>query len=174
MLKKVLIQVILICIMISCYTVKPKDDNVVKNNNENREGNITRDDPAKMKVTVYGADKEVQAVEINDKVYYVIGGKNAENMSEDEIKRSSITAPLKVTEDTVNGFKGIIITYYDVKIFLGRNSGTATTVGIFEPQKNAWTTGNDLDRSLSIQIKLSRNIAGSIDIKRGSISLTYH
>ena len=57
---------------------------------------------------------------------------------------------------------------------MGRRTGTGTTVGIFEPQKNDWTTGNDIDRSLSIQIKLSRNIAGPIDIKRGSISLAFN
>ncbi|WP_300368229.1 hypothetical protein [Brachyspira sp.] len=174
MLKKVLMTVSLICMLMGCATVKPKNDNVRKDDNEDKKETITREDLPKMKVTVYGADKEVQAVEINDKVYYVIGGKDVEEMSEDDIKRASLVAPLKVTEETVNGSRGIVITYYDVKIFLGRRFGVGTTVGIFEPQKNAWTTGNDIDRSLSIQIRLSRNIAGPIDIKRGSISLAFN
>lgn len=171
MLKKFLITVGLIMTIMGCETMKPKDDTPDK---DQKEETVVREDVTRMKVTVYGADKEVQAVEINDKVYYVIGGKDVEDMTEDEIKRSSLVAPLKVTEETVKGIRGIVVTYYDVKIFLGRRSGIGTTVGIFEPQKNDWTTGNDIDRSLSIQIKLSRNIAGPIDIKRGSISLAFN
>ncbi|CRF35067.1 hypothetical protein BRSU_2409 [Brachyspira suanatina] len=176
MLKKVLIAVGLIIVMISCETTKNTvvKDNAADNNEDKKEETITREDTPKRKVTVYGADKEVQAVEINDKVYYVIGGKDVENMTDAEIKSSSLVAPLKVTEETVNGSRGIVVTYYDVKVFLGKRSGTGTIVGIFEPQKNDWTTGNDIDRSLSIQIKLSRNIAGPIDIKRGSISLAFN
>ena len=177
MLKKVLIVVGLIIIMISCETTKKtitKDNTTDNNNEEKKEETITREETPKRKITVYGADKEVQAVEINDKVYYVIGGKDVENMTDAEIKNSSLVAPLKVTEETINGAKGIVITYYDVKVFLGKRTGLGTTVGIFEPQKNDWTTGDDIDRSLSIQIKLSRSIAGPIDIKRGSISLAFN
>ena len=186
MIKKIFIAVVLMSILVGCATVQPKDNNtttkedtVIKDDTskieeDKKEETITREDTPKMKVTVYGADKEIQAVEINDKVYYVIGGKDVENMTEAEIKKSSLVAPLKVTEETINGTKGIVVTYYDVKVFLGKRTGTGTIVGIFEPQKDDWTTGNDLDRSLSIQIKLSRNIAGPIDIKRGSISLAFN
>ena len=185
MIKKIFIAVVLMSILVGCVTMQPKDNNTTTkdnavtkddtaNNEDKKEDTITREDTTKMKVTVYGADKEIQAVEINDKVYYVIGGKDVEDMTEAEIKKSSLVAPLKVTEETINGTKGIVVTYYDVKVFLGRRTGTGTTVGIFEPQKNDWTTGNDIDRSLSIQIKLSRNIAGPIDIKRVSISLAFN
>lgn len=175
MFKRVLIAICLMIIIIGCETIKPKDDNnnTVKEDDKKEEP-VTREETPKMKVTVYGADKEIQAVELNDKVYYVLGGKDVENMTEQEIKSSSIVAPLKITEETVNGTKGIIITYYDVKVFLGKRTGTGTTVGIFEPQKDAWTTGDDIDRSQAIQIKLSRGIAGPIDIKRGSISLAFN
>lgn len=173
MIKKIFIAVVLMGILVGCVTMQPKDNNTVtKDDSVNNEDK--KEDTTKMKVTVYGADKEVQAVEINDKVYYVIGGKDVENMTEAEIKKASLVAPLKVTEETINGTKGIVVTYYDVKVFLGKRTGTGTIVGIFEPQKNDWTTGNDIDRSLSIQIKLSRNIAGPIDIKRGSISLAFN
>ncbi|EKV57956.1 hypothetical protein [Brachyspira hampsonii] len=178
MLKKFFIVAGLVTILLGCATMQSKDNNTLTKDNttneDKKEDTITREDTPKMKVTVYGADKEIQAVEINEKVYYVIGGKDVENMTEADIKKSSLVAPLKVTEETINGTKGIVVTYYDVKVFLGKRTGTGTIVGIFEPQKNDWTTGNDIDRSLSIQIKLSRNIAGPIDIKRGSISLAFN
>ena len=179
MIKKIFIAVVLMGILVGCVTMQPKDNNTVTkddsvNNEDKKEDTITREDTTKMKVTVYGADKEVQAVEINDKVYYVIGGKDVENMTEAEIKKASLVAPLKVTEETINGTKGIVVTYYDVKVFLGRRTGTGTTVGIFEPQKNDWTFGDDIDRSQSIQVKISKGTAGPIDIKRASISLTYN
>ena len=183
MFKKILIAALSMLFMVGCVTMQPKDDSTeaVKDDTDKKEEiedkkeeTVTREEPSKMKVTVYGADKEIQAVELNDKVYYVIGGKDVEDMSEQEIRNSSIVAPLKVTESTVNGTRGIIVTYYDVKVFLGRRTGNNTTVGIFEPQKDAWTTGDDIDRSQAIQIKLSRGIAGPIDIKRGSISLAFN
>lgn len=177
MLKKILIAFVLMMMIIGCETLQPKNDKITKDdtsNEDKKEETITREDKPKRKVTVYGADKEVQAVEMNDKTYYVIGGKNTEDMTDAEIKNSSLVAPLKITEETINGTRGIVVTYYDVKVFLGKRTGIGTIVGIFEPQKNDWTTGNDIDRSLSIQIKLSRNIAGPIDIKRGSISLAFN
>lgn len=165
MLKQILISIWFIFIILSCDTMKPKND---------IEETIKRDDP-KSKVTVYGEDNEVQSIDIAGRTYYVLGSKDLEKMTEQEIRANSIMSPLKVIEETVEGVKGIIITYYDVKIFLGRNSGFGAKVGIFEPQKNAWTIGYDIDRTLAIQIKLTgRNIAGPIDIKRGSISLAFN
>ena len=185
MIKKIFIAVVLMSILVGCVTMQPKDNNTTTkdnavtkddtaNNEDKKEDTITREDTTKMKVTVYGADKEIQAVEINDKVYYVIGGKDVESMSEQEIKSASVVAPIKVTEENVKGVNGIVVTYYDVKIFLGKRSGLGTTVGLFEPQKNDWTVGDDIDRSQAIQIKLSRGTAGPIDIKRGSISLSFN
>ena len=57
---------------------------------------------------------------------------------------------------------------------MGKKGAVGTTVGLFEPQKNDWTVGDDIDRSQAIQIKLSRGTAGPIDIKRGSISLSFN
>ncbi|WP_295160606.1 hypothetical protein [uncultured Brachyspira sp.] len=170
MFKKILIALSLIIMITGCETIPEKDN---KNNTEIKEKDIVREDPSKMKVTAYGADKEVQAVEINDKVYYIIGGKDPENMTEQEVKKLSLAAPLKIAEETVKGIKGIVVSYYDVKVFLGRRTGINTSVGIFEPQKNDWTIGSDLNRSLLIQIKLPRSTS-SIDIKRGSISLGFN
>lgn len=182
MFKRVFIAISLVFVIVSCETMPVKEDSKketvkkedVKEALNEEEKTITREEPSRMKVVVYGADKEVQAVELEGKTYYVIGGKDVENMSEQEIKSSSLVAPIKITEETVKGTKGIVVTYYDVKIFLGKKGSIGTRVGIFEPQNNAWTVGNDMDRSQSIQIQLSRGIAGPIDIKRGSISLTYH
>lgn len=178
MLKKFFIAISSIFIITSCATMPTKEDTAKtagNNNSSNKEeeNSIIREDTTQKKVTVYGADKEVQAVEIDGKTYYVIGGKDVENMSDQEIKSASLSSPLKITEQTVKGNRGIVIVYYDVKIFLGKKGAVGTTVGLFEPQKNDWTLGDDIDRSQSIQIKLSRGTAGPIAIKRASISLTY-
>ncbi|WP_297208247.1 hypothetical protein [uncultured Brachyspira sp.] len=179
MFKRFLIAVISMFVILSCETMQPTEDkktsdNISKTASEDKEGSITREEAPKMKATIYGADKEVQAVELDGKTYYVIGGKDIENMSEQEIKSSSLVAPLKITEETIKGNRGIVIVYYDIKIFLGKKGVTGTTVGIFEPQKNDWTFGDDIDRSQSIQVKISKGTAGPIDIKRASISLTYN
>ncbi|WP_028328828.1 hypothetical protein [Brachyspira alvinipulli] len=177
MFKKFFIAISSIFIITSCATMPTKEDTTkTADNNSSKkeeEKTITREDTPQKKVTVYGADKEVQAIEIDGKTYYVIGGKDIENMSEQEIKSASLSSPLKITEQTVKGNRGIVIVYYDVKIFLGKKGAVSTTVGLFEPQKNDWTLGDDIDRSQSIQIKLSRGTAGPIAIKRASISLTY-
>ena len=161
MLKKFFIAISSIFIITSCATMPTKEDTAKtagNNNSSNKEeeNSIIRENTAQKKVTVYGADKEVQAVEIDGKTYYVIGGKDVENMSDQEIKSASLSSPLKITEQTVKGNRGIVIVYYDVKIFLGKKGAVGTTVGLFEPQKNDWTLGDDIDRSQSIQIKLSR------------------
>jgi len=126
----------------------------------------------KIIIKEYGADGEVFSVKINDKTYYVLGRNNPQNINENNIKNLSLVAPLKITEETIKGNKGIVITYYDVKIFLGEK-GAGVKVGLFEPQKNAWTIGDDIDRSQSIQIKLADNGIGLITIGRSSISLSY-
>ena len=126
----------------------------------------------KIIIKEYGADGEVLSVKINDKTYYVLGRNNPQNINENNIKNLSLVAPLKITEETIKGNKGIVITYYDVKIFLGEKSA-GVKVGLFEPQKNAWTIGDDIDRSQSIQIKLADNGIGLITIGRSSISLSY-
>ncbi|TKZ36016.1 hypothetical protein [Brachyspira catarrhinii] len=128
----------------------------------------------KPKITIkeYGADGEVLSVKIDDKTYYVLGKNNPQNINEQNIKNLSLVAPLKIAEETVRGNKGIVITYYDVKIFLGEK-GAGVKVGLFEPQKNAWTVGDDIDRSQSIQIKLADNGIGLITVGRSSISLSY-
>lgn len=177
MFKKFFIAISSIFIITSCATMPTKEETTkTADNNSSKkeeEKTITREDTPQKKVTVYGADKEVQSIEIDGKTYYVIGGKDIENMSEQEIKSASLSSPLKITEQTVKGNRGIVIVYYDVKIFLGKKGAVGTTVGLFEPQKNDWTLGDDIDRSQSIQIKLSRGTAGPIAIKRASISLTY-
>ena len=95
-------------------------------------------------------------------------------MTEDEIKNSSLVAPLKITEETIKGIDGIVIKYYDVQIFLGeQNRFGNTKVGLFEPQNRAWTIGEDKKRNNEIELKLS-NSTVTITIKRGSISLRYY
>lgn len=131
-----------------------------------------KEEEPKIIIKEYGADGEVFSVKINDKTYYVLGRNNPQNINENNIKNLSLVAPLKITEETIKGNKGIVITYYDVKIFLGEK-GAGVKVGLFEPQKNAWTIGDDIDRSQSIQIKLADNGIGLITIGRSSISLSY-
>lgn len=110
---------------------------------------------------------------IGDKIYYVLGKNSSQNINEQNIKNISLVAPLKISEEIVKGHKGIVITYYDVKIFLGEKSSNEVKVGLFEPQKNSWTVGNDTDRSQSIQLKLSDRSTGLMTIGRSSISLSY-
>ena len=138
MFKRVLAAVGLMIVMVGCVTMQPKDDaevkkEEVKKEEVKKEETVTRDDPSKMKVTVYGADKEVQAVEINGKTYYVLGGKDVESMTEQEIKSASVVAPIKVTEENIKGVNGIVVTYYDVKIGLGDDINTAYDLGTVEP-----------------------------------------
>lgn len=132
---------------------------------------VVKEEP-KITIKEYGADGEVLSVKIDDKNYYVLGKNNPQNINEQNIKNLSLVAPLKIAEETVRGNKGIVITYYDVKIFLGEK-GAGVKVGLFEPQKNAWTVGDDIDRSQSIQIKLADNGIGLITVGRSSISLSY-
>ena len=63
MIKKIFIAVVLMGILVGCVTMQPKDNNTVTkddsvNNEDKKEDTITREDTTKMKVTVYGADKE--------------------------------------------------------------------------------------------------------------------
>ena len=103
-----------------------------------------------------------------------MGKNSSQNINEQNIKNISLVAPLKISEEIVKGYKGIVITYYDVKIFLGeKNFKRSLQVGLFEPQKNSWTVGNDTDRSQSIQLKLSDRSTGLMTIGRSSISLSY-
>lgn len=132
---------------------------------------VVKEEP-KIIIKEFGADGEVLSVKINDKTYYVLGKNNPQNINEQNIKNLSLVAPLKITEETIKGNKGIVITYYDVKIFLGEK-GAGVKVGLFEPQKNAWTIGDDIDRTQSIQIKLADNGIGLITVGRSSISLSY-
>ena len=166
MIKKTITSILLMFI-IGCTTTKEQMQTTEKKEEEKV---IKKEDS---KVKSYGKNKEIQAVTINGKDYYAIGGKNIEKLSEDEIKKMSIVAPLKVQEDTIKGIRGIIITYYDVKIFLGSSSGNGTKVGLFEPQYNAWTVGNDSDDSQDIEVSLSQKSKAIISIRRSSISLSY-
>ena len=131
------------------------------------------EEESKIIIKEYGADGEVFSVKINDKIYYVLGKNSSQNINEQNIKNISLVAPLKISEEIVKGYKGIVITYYDVKIFLGEKSSSEVKVGLFEPQKNSWTVGNDTDRSQSIQLKLSDSSTGLMTIGRSSISLSY-
>lgn len=169
MLKNIFIVFAFIFYLISCKTIIPKDDSPLVQDNK-----VIKEDPNKAKVIAsYGQDNEVQAVEINNKTYYIIGGKNVEKMSEEEIKTYSLTSPLKITEENVKGYNGIVIAYYDIKIFLSKKSSSGAIVGLFEPQRNDWSLGNDNDRSQSIQIKLQKYTAGPITINKRSISLAF-
>ncbi|MEI0610899.1 hypothetical protein [Brachyspira pilosicoli] len=188
MFKKMITFIIILC-TVGCRTLETaKDSNNIKDNNnkteindksETKENNNTKEEPlkeddAKEKIVKYGADSEIQSIYINEKKYYVLNADNLEDMTEDEIKNSSLVAPLKITEETIKGNDGIVIKYYDVQIFLGnKNRFGATKVGLFEPQNRAWTIGEDKNRNNDIELKLS-NSTVTITIKRGSISLRYY
>ena len=178
MFKKV-ITLIIILFTVGCKTLETaKDDNnnikdnntEINNNNENN--NI--EETSKDEIVKYGPDSEIQSIYINGKKYYVLNADNIENMTENEIKNSSLVAPLKITEETVKGNDGIVIKYYDIQIFLEKkNRLGATKAGLFEPQYRAWTIGEDKKRNNEIELKLS-NSTVTITIKRGSISLRYY
>ena len=66
MFKRFLIAVISMFVILSCETMQPTEDkktsdNISKTASEDKEGSITREEAPKMKATIYGADKEVQA-----------------------------------------------------------------------------------------------------------------
>lgn len=149
---------------IGCKTIEPKKEEIVE---------IPKKE-SKIKVIDYGVDSEIQSVNINGNKYYILGSdKNIENMTEEEVKSLSLVAPLIVSEESIKGIDGIVIKYYDIKIFLSeKNILGSTKVGLFEPQNRAWTIGEDKDRTKNIQLQLNNSIAG-INIKRGSISLSY-
>lgn len=165
MLKNILI-VLPIIFIAGCKTIEPKEEEIKPVVKE------VKEEEPKIIIREFGADREVLSVKIENKTYYVLGKNNTKNISEENIKNLNLVAPLKISEETVKGCSGIVITYYDVKIFLGE-SGSSVKVGLFEPQKNSWTIGDDIDRSQSIQIKLSDNGVGLITVGRSSISLSY-
>lgn len=173
MLKKMLIilsaifVVFIVISIVGCKTIeseiKEEPKPIVKEDKE---------ETPKITIKEFGADREVLSVKIGNKTYYVLGKNNIKNINEENIKNINLVAPLKISEETIKGFNGIVITYYDIKIFLGEK-GSSVKAGLFEPQKNSWTIGDDIDRSQSIQIKLADNGVGLITIGRSSISLSY-
>lgn len=162
MIRNVLI-ILSIIFIAGCKTIEPKKEEPKP---------IVKEEAPKIIIKEFGADKEVLSVKIENKTYYVLGKSDIKNINEENIKNINLVAPLKISEETVKGFNGIVITYYDIKIFLGE-SGTSIKAGLFEPQKNSWTIGDDIDRSQSIQIRLSDNGIGLITVGRSSISLSY-
>ena len=184
MLKKMITFIIILC-TVGCRTLETaKDSNNIKDNeteisennnkSEAKENNNVKEETPKDEIIKYGSDSEIQSININGKKYYVLNADNIENMTEEEIKNSSLVAPLKITEETIKGNDGIVIKYYDVQIFLEKkNRIGATKVGLFEPQYRAWTIGEDKKRNNDIELKLS-NSTVTITIKRGSISLRYY
>jgi hypothetical protein len=48
-------------------------------------------------------------VTIGDKIYYVLGKNSSQNINEQNIKNISLVAPLKISEEMVKGYKGIVI-----------------------------------------------------------------
>lgn len=170
MLKKMSIILSTIFIVISIAGCKTIESEI----KEEQKPIVKEDKEETPKITIkeFGADREVLSVKIGNKTYYVLGKNNTKNINEENIKNINLVAPLKISEESVKGFNGIVITYYDIKIFLGEK-GSSVKVGLFEPQKNSWTIGDDIDRSQSIQIKLADNGVGLITIGRSSISLSY-
>ena len=160
MFKKAMIFIIIV-FAIGCKTVETTIDNnaeTKKEENKNIDDNAeetAKKNESKIEVLEYGADSEIKAIDINDKKYYVLNADDIENMTEDEIKNSSLVAPLKITEETIKGNDGIVIKYYDVQIFLGKkNRFGATKVGLFEPQYRAWTVGEDKKRKNVVQYRI--------------------
>ncbi|TXJ41823.1 hypothetical protein [Brachyspira pilosicoli] len=183
MFKKIITIIIILC-TVGCKTLETaKDSNTMKDNkteiadnnkSDVKENNEIKEETSKDEIVMYGSNSEIQSIYINGKKYYVLNADNIENMTENEIKNSSLVAPLKITEETIKGNDGIVIKYYDVQIFLEKkNRIGATKVGLFEPQYRAWTIGEYKKRNNDIELKLS-NSTVTITIKRGSISLRYY
>ena len=70
---------------------------------------IKEEEPPKIKIKEFGADNEVLCVTIGDKIYYVLGKNSSQNINEQNIKNISLVAPLKISEEMVKGYKGIVI-----------------------------------------------------------------
>lgn len=169
-----IVATILISVILTACNTMPNSKNTIPLQIEKTD---TIGENKKNNVISYGRDDEVQFLAVDGKEYYVLGGNKINEMTANEIKASSInTSRVKVNESTLNGKKGIILTYFDIKIFIQEKQTIGiTTVGIYEPQKSDWTFGEDMDRSSkSIKIKLPRGIAGPITINTTSISMTYN
>ena len=67
------------------------------------------EEPPKIKIKEFGADNEVLCVTIGDKIYYVLGKNSSQNINGQNIKNISLVAPLKISEEMVKGYKGIVI-----------------------------------------------------------------
>ena len=180
MFKKI-ITFIIIVFTIGCKTVETTIDNnteTKKEENKNIDENveeISKKNEPKTEILEYGADSEIQSININGKKYYILNDNNIENMAENEVKKSSLVAPLKITEETIKGNNGIVIKYYDVQVFLEEKKRIGNAkVGLFEPQNRAWTIGEDKDRTKNDTTLKLNNATVSITIKRGSISLRYY
>lgn len=130
------------------------------------------------KIKSYGNNKEIQAYTLNGKNYYLLGLKDsASKLSESEIKKAIInTNSVKIKEATIEGSKGVIVTYYDIKLFLEENKAYGKSkVGIFELYNNSWVMGyNESKESNTIEIKNDGKIIGPIVINFGSISRAYN
>lgn len=164
--------IITVVISISCNTMAANGKNTKPESEPNEKVEEIKSD-----VTYYGRDNEVQLFNIEGKDYYILGGNDVHKMDIKEIKASSInTSIIKVNKETINGKNGITLKYYDIKIFLEEKNPDGTTlVGIYEPQKSAWTLGEDISKSVkSISIKLSKGTAGPITINPSSISMSYN
>jgi len=126
----------------------------------------------------FGEDEEIQAYVLNGKIYYLVNtNKDIKYISDRDIKLYSVdTNRMNIKETTINGIDGIVLTFYDVKVFLEKTkySGKAR-VGIFEPSSNRWLIGNDRNRDKNIiEFSYGDEEIGPVIINKSSISRAYN
>lgn len=130
---------------------------------------------ARIKKSSFGGDKEIQAYVLDNKVYYMLN--IDKNILDKDIGLYSIdTNRVNAKEVTIDGIDGIVLTFYDIKIFLEETKSSCNTrVGIFEPSSNRWIIGYDKNRDVNaIGFTYNKEEIGPVIINRSSISRAYN
>lgn len=164
---------IMILFVVSCIThplpkPTPKPDIVV----------VETVEPKNKDIYSFGSDKEVQIYILDDKVYYLLGiDKDIKYVSSNDLQIFAInTNTVNVSEVSIDGIDGIILSYYDIKIFLEQTKQLGSTrVGVFEPKSNSWSIGYDKNRdNNAIEFPYSNQNIGPVVINISSISRAYN
>ncbi len=126
----------------------------------------------------FGGDEEIQVYEEDNKLYYLLNtNKDIRDISSEDLKQYSIdTNRVNIKNATIQGASGIVLTFYDVKVFLEKTkSSSRTKVGVFEPASNKWIIGYDKDRDKNSMVFIyEEDEIGPITIKRSGISRAYN
>ena len=158
--------------LFSCITTK---SNGVKTDIEDK---IISDNTDNIKRYSFGGDEEIQVYEADNELHYLLNtNKDTKDISSEDLKKYAIdTNRVTIENATIQGVNGIVLTFYDIKVFLEKTkSSSRTKVGIFEPSSNKWIMGYDKNRDKnSMDFIYDDEQIGPITIKRSGISRAYN